>query len=135
MNARKRQREKLAEWIIKLVRSTGIPDQVAAFVVKALHYTLPYYLSMSSMFLPLFMTRFLLFMPIVFILLFVYMHGCVISVVEYRLNKNDPVNVIDPILCALGMDINNENRYDMTLFANCLFFFFMLVVYFIRTRR
>ena len=69
-----------------------------------------------------------------FIILYIYLKGCFISHLEYKLYKKKFINIVDPYLILLNDDITNENRYKGTLIIALLFMCFVLSILFYRIK-
>jgi hypothetical protein len=54
--------------------------------------------------------------------MFFYFEGCFITIVEYKLDKKNHINIIDPYLYLSNIEINDENRYKYTLIISLIYF-------------
>ena len=110
---RKRVRNAIVEWNMKLWRSSKMPDALSGFVLRSLHFHTPGYFLLLFFLLSrkhaLFATIPLLCAFVMFLLL----NGCYITIVEYKLTKED-INIIDPYIYLCGDTPNSKNRFHYT---------------------
>ena len=130
---RKLQRRNLVNFIIKILNKTNISNKIWAFIIKAWHFTFPWYLFIF-VFIPgnynfcLFCYLFLVF----FLFLYIYLHGCFISHIEYKLYDKKFVNIIDPYLALFGFPFNNETRFYGTFAVAFAYFLVVSIVLYFR---
>ena len=129
---RKLQRSQFVNFIIKILNKTNISNKVWAFMIKAWHFTFPWYLFIF-VFIPgnynfcLYNYIFLIF----FLLLFLYFNGCFISHLEYKLYNKKYVNIIDPYLALFNLPFNKKTRfYGIFAVAFAYFLVVSIVLYF-----
>jgi len=130
---RKLQRSQFVHFIIKILNKTNISNKIWAFIIKAWHFTFPWYLF------------FLVFIPgnyysclynyiclIIFLLLFIYFNGCFISHLEYKLYNKNYVNIIDPYLALFNIPFNKKTRFYATFGVAFSYFFVVNIVLYYR---
>lgn len=134
---RREKRRHLTNLIIYYINYYNMPHHVIEFVIKSFHFQHIFLSYISLLFIPnksIFITIF--FISLNLFLMFIYLDGCVLSNVEYKLckkrNEKYFINIIDPFLYVLGKEINTDNRYFYTIylaimyFIGCLFKFIYL---------
>lgn len=114
---RRKIRRNLTDQIFNLVNIFNIPHNVIEFIIKSFHFHF-FCWAFFSLFLPKKLFIFTFIASAIIVLMFVYLDGCVLSNVEYKLckNKKEFINIIDPFLYVLGREINTNNRYFYTLY-------------------
>lgn len=121
---RRTKRKELTILILDHINHFNMPHHVIEFVIKSFHFQHIFLSYFSLFFLPTNLFIFVFFLSLILFFLFIYLDGCVLSNVEYKLSKNKQkfINIIDPILYVLGKDINTNNRYFYTLFFAISYF-------------
>lgn len=128
---RRNQRRKLTALILKYINHYKFPHHVVEFVIKSFHFQysfLPYF---SLLLLPRTIFIIVFWISLFLFTLFVYLDGCVLSNVEYKLCKNKTkfINIIDPLLYVMGKEINTVNRYYYTLYYALVYFAGCIIKY------
>ena len=120
---RRKIRRILTNKILILVDNFNIPHNVVEFIIKSFHFQHIAWAYLSLFFLPKKLFIIIFITSAILFLLFVYLDGCFLSNVEYKLckNKKDFINIIDPYLYILGKEINTNNRYFYTLYFSLLY--------------
>lgn len=131
---RRSKRKELVKFFYEKIANTGISHHILAFVVKAIHFTFSYFTFLIYLFAPIGFSIFTLVIALCFWFMFIYLKGCFLSNVEYKLNSNDFINIIDPYLSALEYPINDETRYMWTWYLAMLYFSFAFVAIYIRLK-
>jgi len=119
---RKECRKYLVNSIYNFLRKTKYPKNYLAFMIKSWHYTFPYMTMFVFLFAPLWMGCILTFVLFMFTILYIYLKGCFVSHLEYKLCKKNFINIIDPYLITMNYPINNETRYTGTLIVVLMYF-------------
>lgn len=129
---RRLQRSQFVNFIIKLLHKTNISNKLLAFMVKAFHFTFPWYLFFfcfvsGNYYFCLYNYIFLIF----FILLYIYFNGCFVTHLEYKLYNKKFINIVDPYLSFFNLPFNKENRFYGTLaVANYYFLVVSIIIYY-----
>lgn len=111
----------LIDFIIKRLDMINIPNKIKAFLIKSLHFHAP-----VGGFLFMIMTRFrlavIIYMSfIISFILFIYFRGCFLTIIEYKLDNDNFINIVDPYLHLNGMEITDENRYYITMYIAIIY--------------
>lgn len=129
---RKNCRKVLVQFCYDILQKANLPDNITAFTIKALHLVFPFVAFVVFLFAPFKLTMVLLPMLLFFIALFVYLKGCFVSHLEYKLCPTDFINIMDPYLAVLGWPINDENRHTITYILMCIYFIFVVSIIYYR---
>lgn len=130
------QRKNLVKYIFDILDNTQCPNKIWAFIIKSLHFTLPIYLFffvfiLASKNLCIFCYLFLVF----FLLLYIYLQGCFISSLEYKLYSKNFINIIDPYIMLFNYKITNDNRFYGTFTIAFTYFLVVSIVLFYRFQK
>ena len=131
---RRSKRKELVKFFYDKITNTGISHPILAFVIKAIHFTFSYFTLLIYLFAPIGFSLFTLVIAIGFWCMFIYLKGCFVSNVEYKLDSNDFINIIDPYLYVLDYSINDETRHMCTWYLAMLYFSFAFVIIYIRLK-
>jgi hypothetical protein len=129
---RKECRNNLVYFLYDLLNQTKYPNDIIAFMIKAWHFTFVYMAIFVFLFAPIWMGIILTFILLFLLAVYIYLKGCFVSHLEYKLCKKDFINIIDPYLIAMNYDITNENRYIGTIIIVVLYFCLILPILFYR---
>jgi len=129
---RKDCRKKLVNFIYNYLVQTKYSNEILAFMIKAWHFTFAYMTIFVFLFAPLWMGSILSFILLTFLGLYIYLKGCFISHLEYKLCKKDFINIVDPYLIAMDYDITDNNRYTGTIIIGVIYFCITLPILFYR---
>ena len=133
MNA-KLLRKKIVDSLYIFFDNQLIPNDIIAFIIKSGHFHYPMYSLIFILLLPLPLAFFQLFICICSFILYIYFDGCILTILEYKLNnKKDDIHIIDFLLYALQYDITNENRINVTLILAGYYFILVFFILWIRT--
>jgi hypothetical protein len=142
MEYRKKYRKQLVNYLYDKILDTSYPPNISAFVVKAIHFMIPYIVYIICLFAPLWLGIVALVVSLLFwglfivsLLfwgLFIYLNGCFLSNIEYKLDSERFINIIDPYLVMFGYPINDENRYSGTIYLVYLYFAIVFSILYIR---
>lgn len=129
---RKDCRKQLVNYIYNKLKKTKCSTKIWAFIIKAIHFTFPYLTFIIFLLSPLWMGIIFLFIVFLFLLMYIYFKGCFITHLEYKLNKKNFINIIDPYLVFMDYPINNEMRYKGTFLIGLIYFCTILPIMYIR---
>ena len=108
--------------------NSGISKKEIGLIIRKLHYLI----FIIPFFTVLFVNKTLILLHIVILLiiisLFIFFNGCILSVLEYRLCK-DNITVVDPYLNLLFVEINNETRKKYTLISLLVMLCYFIFIY------
>jgi hypothetical protein len=133
---RKKCRKKLVDSIYGyLTTNTKVPHRIWAFVIKSCHFLISYVIVLLTLFAPLPIGFIMTGLSIITFGLFFYFKGCFVSQLEYKLHDKDFINIVDPYLTVVGWDINDENRYTITMYVVYLYFAILFSILYWRMNR
>lgn len=116
-----KHRTLLIDFIIKILDMINIPNNIKAFLIKSIHFHAPFN---GFIFMLLTKFRIAIIVHMAFIMcliLFVYFRGCFLTIIEYRLDKDNFINIADPYLYLNGMEISDENRYYIIMYIAIIY--------------
>ena len=120
-------RNNLVEKILNLVSLVKMPNHVKSFVIKSFHFHAPLYFLLLVILLEYQYALYCIFFMLIIFMMFLFLDGCILSIVEYKLDNNKYVNIIDPILHLFEIETTNLNRYYGTIIT--LIVYFIVVIY------
>lgn len=127
---RKKLRDKLVNFLLNRIREFELPDDMAGFLLRTIHFHIPWYFLFFFTFLPIKLAFFALIPLLIPFIAFFYFNGCFLTIVEYKLCKND-INIIDPYILLCKDKVTMENRYYYTLGVSISYFSVVgLILYF-----
>lgn len=123
----------LANYVYQIINNfSGNHNRIWAFVIKAIHFKLLLITMLIYLFGPIWFSVVTLIIALGCWGLFLYLKGCFLSIVEYKLDGDNFVNVIDPYLAVMGYPIDQESRYAGTLQIVWVYFSLAFVILYIR---
>ena len=131
---RKDCRKQLVNYIYNKLKKTKCPTKIWAFIIKACHFTFPYLTLIVFLSTPIWIGIITLFMVLFFLLMYIYLKGCFVSHLEYKLNKKNFINIVDPYLILIDYPINNESRYIGTFIIGLFYFSLIILILYIRLK-
>ena len=132
MNAKK-LRTHIVNQLFNWLDAIRIPNHILAFMIKSGHLHFPIYSLIFFILLPLPLAFLQLFISIVSLSLYIYFDGCILTILEYKLNNNkDDIHIIDGLLYLLEYDITNDNRINVTLIVAGYYFIIVMLILWIR---
>ena len=131
---RRKCRKELVNFFFNIIDGSSYPNHICAFVIKMVHFITPFLTFFVYMFAPLWLAIFTLLLSFVSWTLFNYLKGCFVSNIEYKLDSNNFVNIIDPYLVIMGYPINAETRYSGTIYLVMLYYMSSFILLYIRMK-
>lgn len=128
---RKRLRDILVNFVIDIFRLTDLPDLTIGYIIKILHFLAPWNMLLSAIILPLNMAPIVLLPFFIASGLFILLKGCFLTIVEYKLCKDD-FNIVDPYIKLFKQKPTKRLRYIFTLGGMFVHFFILLLIILIR---
>tara|TARA_Y100000768_G_scaffold388516_1_gene384896 strand:+ start:968 stop:1414 length:447 start_codon:yes stop_codon:yes gene_type:complete len=112
------------------IKNDKYSDDLVAFTIKCFHMIHPVncllFIFMGSKVLAI-----STFISVLFVLLmFIYLNGCFLSSLEYKINKQD-ITIADPIIMLCNDEITPKNRIFYSIFTISLYIFlaFLIILY------
>ena len=128
---KKKLRSKLVSKMINSIRDTGLSDDMTGFLLRTIHFHIPGYFLLLFLLLPIKYAPYALIPLLIPFIAFFYFQGCFLTIVEYKLCKND-LNIIDPYILAFSDDVTDDNRYKYTLGVSFVYFFIVFLILYFR---
>lgn len=132
INYRKNLRKQIVDSLYNYLKSTRFPPDIMAFMIKAHHFTFPLATYFIFLYAPMFIVYTLFFIEFIFTILYIYLRGCFVSHLEYKLHKENFINISDPILLLFDYPINKENQFKATLYSVIVYFISVIFILLIR---
>jgi len=125
-------RKKLVNYLISYLDTTRPNNKVLAFVIKAFHFMIPWITFYFFLFgsYCIFITCYVVLL--FFVVLYIYLNGCFISHLEYKLYSKNFVNIIDPYLIILRQDLNKTTRFYGTFLIAFIYFIIISLIFYFR---
>jgi len=123
-------RKELANFFYQIIN--GQHNHIWAFVIKANHFTFPSYGILIYLCCPLWMCLTTLVLSLFTWAGFIYLKGCFISSVEYKLDSDNFINIIDPFLVICGYPITDDTRYTFTQYIASVHFIIVFAILYFR---
>ena len=128
INIRKRLRNILVNFVIDISRLTGLTDYTMGYIIKILHFIAPWHLLFNAITLPSHIAP-IIFIPFFFASgLFVLLKGCFLTVVEFKLCKDD-YNIVDPYIYLFNQQPTKSMRYKFTLGGMIIHFIAVISIF------
>ena len=131
---RRNKRRELVNDLYDKLEGTGVPHNILAFVLKAIHFTMCYFTLLIYLFAPLGISIITLIISIGVWCMFIYTSGCFLSNLEYKLDSRDFINIIDPYLSIANYPINDKTRHTWTWYLVMLYFTISIAIIYIRLK-
>lgn len=132
---RRKCRKDLANYFYQNINDpTGQYNHMWAFVIKAFHFTVPIYACLIYLCGPIWLGLITLVLSLCSWSLFMYLKGCFVSNVEYKLNSDNFINIIDPYLVMCGYPITEETRYKGTQYIVLIHFIIAFAILYFRLK-
>ena len=126
---RKRIRDFIVNKHVEFIKNSGMSPDLASLIIKIIHFRLPFDLFLAAHLSSPFLALCLWIFVMCVFSCFLYLDGCVLSSIEYKLNGNS-LNVMDIFLWMFKMEPNFKNRYKSTIIAAIIYLsLFFLMVY------
>ena len=110
-----------------------IPNNILAFIIKSYHFHYPFYSLIFIILFPIPLACIQLLLCIISFLCYIYFDGCILTILEYKLNnKKDDIHIIDFLLHSLQYEITNENRINVTIIVAGYYFILVFFILWIR---
>ena len=108
-------------------KSERYSNELIGFTIKALHLVHPIncllFIFMGSKYIAI--STFISVLLV--LLLFIYLNGCFLSALEYKINKQD-ITIADPVVMLFNDDITPENRKFYSIFIISLYIVFSFFI-------
>jgi hypothetical protein len=101
-------------------------NKMMSFAIKSVHFMIPFVMVPLAVLSPIWLVYGYLIFCVVTKLTFWYLNGCFLSSVEYKLNKDIDINVVDPLVVAIGEKVTSKSRIEVTLKATNLLIAFLI---------
>ena len=117
-------RDTIVKIILTVLDKINLPNKIKAFIIKSMHMQAPIN-GFTLIVLSNFRVGICIYLVFVFVfILFFYFNGCFITIVEYKLDKENFINIADPYLYMTNSELTDENRYYSIIYIGI---FYMIV--------
>ena len=123
-------RKEIANYFYQIIN--GQHNHIWAFVIKANHFTFPSYIMLIYLWCPLWLCLIVLVLSLCTWTVFIYLKGCFISSLEYKLDSDKFINIVDPCLVICGYPVTDISRYTVTQYIATLHFVIVFVILYFR---
>ena len=120
-------KRKLADYIYNTVKSDTYTGEQVSFIIKSTHLHMIFYCMLLILFAGYrYALSSYIFAWAVF-LLFIYLNGCFLTLVEYKLD-NQNVTIVDPVIMLFGDKTTKKNRMYYSIISVCVYLFIATIV-------
>jgi hypothetical protein len=119
---RRENRKIFVNYIFNKLDKINIPNKMIAFLIRSWHFQTPFNFMVGIILLNFRLGCITLLPLIISFFLFFYFDGCFLSIIEYKLDKENHLNIIDPYLIWSGQELNEQNRFTTTLVVSFIYF-------------
>lgn len=117
-------RDTIVKIILTVLDKINLPNKIKAFIIKSMHMQAPIN-GFTLIILSNFRVGICIYLVFVFVfILFFYFNGCFITIVEYKLDRENFINIADPYLYMTNSELTDENRYYSIIYIGI---FYMIV--------
>ena len=111
-------------------KSDKYSDELVGFCIKAAHFIHPFTCMLLIVCAPFYISLATYAFVIGVFLMFIYLNGCFLTSLEYKINGQD-ITIADPIIMLCNDTINYENRQTYTIYTILLYILIatLVVVY------
>jgi|TARA_B110000046_G_scaffold105599_1_gene113004 hypothetical protein len=128
---RKRLRDIIVNFVIDICRLTELSDVTIGYIIKIAHFLAPWNILLMAIILPLKIAPIVLMPFFVASGLFILLKGCFLTIVEFKLCKND-FNIVDPYIRLFGQKPTENIRYIFTICGMCTNFLILIFILYLR---
>ena len=126
IDGRNAQRKWLVNYLYDALKSkSDVTNKMLSFTIKCVHFIIPFIIVPLAIVSPIWVLYGLLIFCVFTKILFWYLNGCFLSNLEYKLNKDIDINVVDPVVTAVGDKISKKSRVEVTIKATNLLIAFL----------
>jgi hypothetical protein len=126
-NIKKKILDSLENKVNMISSKTQITKREIGIIIRLVHSIMPVLPLLTVLFVSKKLVLFHIIFLIIIIILFFIFNGCILSLLEYRLIK-DNYSVADPFLNLILVEITNETRKKYTIITFiCILLYFIFV--------
>jgi hypothetical protein len=119
------------DWNVGILRKFGMSDKTIGFLLRTFHSVMP----LMATLIMIFGSQLYALLTVIgligaFISFFIF-NGCLISLVEHRLDNID-ITIIDPLIEICKYEVTQQNRMMVSKWAACIYLTFAVAIYYIR---
>lgn len=133
MFSRNKLRESFVNYLENKCYKTGLSNKSIGNILRAFHMSCPVFLLLFVMIGSNFLKYFAIIFIIFVLISFIIFNGCFMSSLEDKLLA-DQFNISDPFLEICNLEINNRNRYNITLCIGIIYVIIFAIILFFRTK-
>ena len=125
-------RRKLVNFILSILDRINLPNKVKAFLIRSCHFQTPVNFLILVLVLEFKFAVICIVPLIIAFILFIFFEGCFITNIEYKLDKENHLNIIDPYLYFFNIKINDNNRFNYSIIIALFYFLLVGIILFIK---
>uniref|UniRef100_A0A6C0BSI7 Uncharacterized protein n=1 Tax=viral metagenome TaxID=1070528 RepID=A0A6C0BSI7_9ZZZZ len=118
-------RNMVISYLMRKLALINIPNKIKAFIIKSMHFQAPLNGLIFISIVKFNIALYTYFLFIIAFILFVYFRGCFLTIIEYKLDKENFMNIADPYLHLYNIEITNDNRYYSILYIAIFYMVFV----------
>ena len=127
----KEYKKQIINWYVSQIKKLNISDKTFVFFMRAFHVNLPIYCVIVMIYGSQIMNICTLIFLICVSISFITFDGCILSMIENDIDKENIV-IVDPFLEMLGYKTTNQNRMKLATGIAVFYICFAFFIYFKR---
>jgi len=127
----KEYKKQIVNWYVSEIKKLNISDKTFGFFMRAFHVNLPIYCVIIMIYGNQFMNICTLIFLICVSVSFIVFDGCILSMIENEIDKED-ITIVDPFLEMLDCKTTNKNRMKLATAIAVFYMCFAFFIYFMR---
>ena len=127
----KEYKKQIVNWYVSEIKKLNISDKTFGFFMRAFHVNLPIYCVIIMIYGNQIMNICTLIFLICVSISFITFDGCILSMIENEIDKED-ITIVDPFLEMLACEKTNKNRMRLATAIAVFYMSFAFFIYFMR---
>ncbi len=124
---RKRIRKRIIHFYLWILSFINLPPKILGLLIKICHFQTPAAIIFILFFCPKCIAYFFTIAIWWVVLIFFYLNGCFLTVVEYKLDNQD-ITMMDPIIYWCGDKITHQSRNVYSFFIGMYYLFCLMCI-------
>lgn len=127
----KEYRSNIVKNLVKECDKSKISNRTLGIYIRALHICAPLNILLAFLYISKSLYIIILILLLIALVLFYYFNGCILTMLERDLCGDD-FTFIDPFIEAYDMEMNNRNRYIVSIRVAIGYILLCLLIFYIR---
>jgi len=127
----KEYKKQIINWYVSQIKKLNISDKTFGFFMRAFHVNLPIYCVIIMIYGNQIMNICTLIFLICVSISFITFDGCILSMIENDIDKED-ITIVDPFLEMFDYKTTNQNRMKLATAIAVFYMCFAFFIYFMR---